>query len=46
METVAYIFTDISFLDSHGNFFFTKIGFNLLKEIALEMISKYEKNEA
>ena len=47
VETVAYVFTDIPFLDSHSPaLFFIKNDFNLLKEKALEMIPKYRRAEA
>ena len=45
VETVAYVFTDIRFLDSHSPYFFIKNGFKLLKEKALEMIPKYGRTE-
>ena len=47
VETVAYVFTDIPFLDSHRpDFFLIKNDFNLVKEKALEMIPKYRRAEA
>ena len=47
VETLAYVFTDILFLDSHRpDFFLIKNDFNLLKEKALEMIPKYRRAEA
>ena len=45
METVAYVFTDIRFLDSHSPYFFIKNGFKLLKEKTLEMIPKFGRTE-
>ena len=32
MEAGAYVFTDISFLDTHSRHFFIKNGLNLFKE--------------
>ena len=46
VETVAFVFTDIPFLDSHSPFFFIKNGLKLLKERALEMIPKCGRAEA
>ena len=45
VETVAYVFTDILFLDSHV-LTFLKNGLKLLKDKALEIIPKYGKTEA
>ena len=44
VETVAYVFTDIPFLDSHSPYFF-KNGLKLLKDKALEIIPKYGRTE-
>ena len=41
VETVAYVFADISFLDSHSFYFSIKNGFKLLKEKDIEMTPKY-----
>ena len=46
VETVAFVFTDIPFLDSHSPFFFINNGLKLLKERALEMIPKCGRAEA
>ena len=46
VETVAYVFTDIPFLDSHTVFNFLKNGFMLLKDKALEIIPKFRRTEA
>ena len=40
MKTVAYVFTDIPFSESHSPYFFIKNGLKLLNERALEMIPK------
>ena len=46
VETVAYNFTDIRLLfDSHSPYFFKKNRLQLLKEKALEMITKYGSTE-
>ena len=44
METAAYIFTNISFLDSPSYQFFIKNVFKLLKKKALEMMPLVELN--
>ena len=44
MEIAAYVFTNISFLDSPSHQFFIKNGFKLLKEKALEMMPLEELN--
>ena len=46
VETVAYVFTDIPFLDSYSPYFFLKNGLQLLKKTSLEMIPKYGRTEA
>ena len=46
VETVAYVFTDIPFFESHSPYFFKKIGLKLLKDKALEIIPKYRRTEA
>ena len=46
VDTVAYVFTDIRFLDGHGLYFFIENGFKLRKEKALKMIPKYGRTEA
>ena len=43
MEIVAYVFTDIPFLDSHR---LLKNGLKLLKDKALEIISRYGRTKA
>ena len=45
VETVAYVFTDTPFLDSHSPYFL-KNGLNLLKDKALEIIPNYGRTEA
>ena len=45
VEAVAYVFTDIPFVDSHSRYFFKK-WLNVLKGKALEIIPKYGKTEA
>ena len=45
VETVAYVFTDIPFLDSHSPYFF-KNDLKLLKENPMEIIPKYGRTEA
>ena len=44
MEIAAYVFTNISLLDSPSHQFFIKNGFKLLKEKALEMMPLEELN--
>ena len=46
VETVAYVFTDNPFLDSHSPYFFLKNGLKLLKEKKLEVIPNYGRAEA
>ena len=45
-DTVAYVFTDIPFLDSHRSYFLKKNRLKSPKEKALEMVSKYGRTEA
>ena len=40
-ETVAYVFTDILFLDSRSPYFFKKKGLKLLKDKSREIIPKH-----
>ena len=46
MKTVAYVFTDIPFSESHSPYFFIKNGLKLLNERALEMIPKCGRVES
>ena len=46
VETVAYVFIDILFLESHTVLAFLKNGLRLLKDKALEIIPKYGRTEA
>ena len=40
-ETIAYVFTDIPFLDSQSPYFFKTNDIKLLKEKALKIIPEY-----
>lgn len=46
MDTAACLFSDIRFSDSHRPYFFIKNGLALLKEKALEILSKYGRTES
>ena len=46
VETVAYVFTDIPFLDNHSPYLFIWNDLKLLKERALEMVFKCGRAEA
>ena len=46
VETVAYVFTDILFLDSDSPYYIIKNDLKLLKEKALEKIPKQGRTEA
>ena len=46
LETVAYVFTDIPFLDSHNLYFFIKNDLKFLKERPLVVITKYGRAKA
>ena len=46
VETVAYVFTVIPFLDSDSSYFFIYYDLKLLKERALEMITKCGRAES
>ena len=40
-ETMAYVFTDVPFLDGQSPYFFKTNGIKLLKENALKIIPEY-----
>ena len=46
VETVAYVFIDIPFLDNHSPYLFIWNDLKLLKERALEMVFKCGRAEA
>ena len=46
VETDAYFFTYIPFLDSHSPYFFIKNGLKLIKEKTLEMIIRFGSEQS
>ena len=44
VETIAYVFTDISFLDSHSPYFFKKL-LKVAQELRLKIIPNYGRIE-